>query len=153
MPLFPAFPRWLKKVILWHVFPRCCILSRSDLIYCDISEYQAFPFITVREIVLLCHFYRIRWKNSPHSFVTKKASAENGIRSALIRNLLENSLLSHPVSSSFSDVLPEFFSSRKYGHKKDSADTFFSHFTLSSLFCPYLFPQFFLFSLYFFHFF
>ena len=93
MPLFPAFPRWLKKVILWHVFPRCCILSRSDLIYCDISEYQAFPFITVREIVLLCHFYRIRWKNSPHSFVTEKASAENGIRSALIRNLLENSLL------------------------------------------------------------
>ena len=68
-------------------------------------------------------------------------------------SVIADSLLSHPVSSSFSDVLPEFFSSRKYGHKKDSADTFFSHFTLSSLFCPYLFPQFFLFSLYFFHFF
>ena len=37
--------------------------------------------------------YWIRLKNSPHSSVTEKASAENGIRSALIRYLLENSLL------------------------------------------------------------
>ena len=68
-------------------------------------------------------------------------------------SVITDSFLFHPVSSSFYDVLPEFFSSRKYRHKKDSEDTFFSHFTLSSLFCPYLFPQFFFFSLYFFHFF
>ena len=72
--------------------PRCCILSRSDLIYCDISEYQAFPVITVRKSSFMS-FLQDTLKNSPHSFVTEKASAENGIRSALIRNLLENSLL------------------------------------------------------------
>ena len=60
-------------------------LIRSHLSCCFVSIQQACLFPSSH--------HRIRLKNSPHSSVTEKASAENGIRSALIRYLLENSLL------------------------------------------------------------
>ena len=64
-------------------------------------------------------------------------------------SVIADSLLSHPVSSSFYDVLPEFFSSRKYRHKKRLRRYIFlslyALFSLLSIPLPTIFLLFFIF--------
>ena len=64
-------------------------------------------------------------------------------------SVIADSFLSHPVSSSFYDVLPEFFSSRKYRHKKRLRRYIFlslyALFSLLSIPLPTIFLLFFIF--------
>ena len=64
-------------------------------------------------------------------------------------SVITDSFLFHPVSSSFYDVLPEFFSSRKYRHKKRLRRYIFlslyALFSLLSIPLPTIFLLFFIF--------